>query len=1415
MDGVGAASSILAVVDLSAKIALLLFRYSQDVKNAKAEIDRLQAELKRLKTTLDGLSRLIDRPDAKGLQTLHQLREGIDGCSKQLEDLQAKLKNKMGSKNTGFMRRFGIRALKWPFESHEVDVIITTLEKHRGTLAVALAIDHAEQTLDLSQSIILSKLPVATGAAFDSHAEEHYAQCHPETRVALLQDILDWAEDPRGQCIFWLNGMAGTGKSTISRTVAQSFAEKGVLGASFFFKRGEQNRGNADQLFTTISSQLVIKEPSLAPSIEAVIKADPTIVSKSLREQFIELVVKPLDAMKPYEIKPDAMNPALPEVRTLVFVIDALDECDNDDDIRTIIHLLTRAEGLTSVRLRAFLTSRPEVPIRMGFQKIHGNFQDLVLHDIPESIIKHDISAFLDSELATVRINHNSLSPNEPLPSEWPSQEVIQQLAQMATPLFIFAATVCRFIKDPAWSDPKGQLAKALEYASIDSNHEMDSLDATYRPVLDQLVAKSQTAQMSIVNEFRTIVGSIILLTEPLSASSLSLVLNIPRSNVDRMLRTLHSVLSVPVSPEAPIRMLHLSFRDFLINPEKSETNQFWIDERKSHAKLASCCIELLSSHVNLKEDVCDLKAPGAARADLPAAVVSLKLSAAVQYACQNWVYHAVESGDTLTDSGQIYRFFKYHFLHWLEALSLLGKISESVAMIRSLQSLPATSESNISAFLSDAIPFILTFRAVIDIAPLQIYSSALMFAPKRSKIRAMFEQKIPRWITRLPPIEMEWGNWLFTLEGHDSIVTGIAFSPDHKSIASCSKDETVRIWDATTGEEKHRLRGHRDEVSDVIWSPDGKTVASCSVDNTIRFWNPDIGETKQVFECVFGPPSKISFSQDSKTLASLSWTGIVETENQSADEDEVSDDDGVSNEDKALNEDGAYEEAQTSREDQSEDAQSFETDRYYDEDHRLDFKIRLWSTSTGMEKQVLGHTDRIYDVAWAPESNLLASVSRDKTIRLWDVSTGNEILRETVSKSSGQAIAFAPDGKIIAKFTPERLTVELLDTETLKVRQEFYVGSICHPIVFSVDGKMMGFQTTLEQIRVVNITLDGDQENVEYRDEPSHGVMSTPQLWNPASGKATWRARPNFMLWGYAFSPDGSEVASILSDPTATVQFWDVATGEKEKEVWDFDLEGGVGIVWFPDGKSIATVSSKVQIWDRASGKIKQTLHSLEGDNHFGAVALKSDGKVLASTTDDELWVWDTTTGEMTFKMTGLGTDVLSLEFSPDGNYIALGYGPKYSPIIGSKFGPKVLVLDLTKMSVSPFHWVRAEFSTVSFSKDGRYLKTNGGDLLDLNSECFSPEKGLSLRSVRDGIFEADAHLDLDDCPCHHCMGSFDQTGLLLNKDWVYKDGHKILWIPPGYRYKTAVEFNDTIALGHGEAREISFIQFDFSVLS
>jgi hypothetical protein len=486
---------------------------------------------------------------------------------------------------------------------------------------------------------------------------------------------MEWAENSQGKPMFWLKGMAGTGKSTISRTIAEAFDKKRKLGASFFFKRGEADRSSIAMLFTTICTQLLRKIPSLIAQIETTIDTDPNISDKSMKEQFEKLICQPLSQIQHQ----------LPQASKLVIVIDALDECVQNGD--TLLRLLSQTQREWSPILQIFMTSRPEQQIQLGFADVPKDaHKDIELHEIPRSIIKQDITTFLEYKFTEIQKKYRK--KGQTLPSGWPGPDVMLILVDMTIPLFIFAATLCRFIEDPAWSDPTGQLRKVLEYRKVNSISEMEKLDATYSPVLNQLIhGRPEKAQKSLVERFRSIVGTIIHLAELLSRSSLASLLNIDRQQIEGQLSSLHSVLSVPSSTDAPIRMLHLSFRDFLVDPDKRCTNLFWVDETVTHKMVMSKCLERMSQPGSLQENICNLPDYGVLRGEINSRSISDYLPLDMQYACRFWIYHLKESHTSISDNDLVHVFLQEHFLHWLEALSLLGNIVESINLIWTLQS--------------------------------------------------------------------------------------------------------------------------------------------------------------------------------------------------------------------------------------------------------------------------------------------------------------------------------------------------------------------------------------------------------------------------------------------------------------------------------------------------------------------------------------------------------------------------------------------------------------------------------------------------------------------------------------------------------------------------------------------------------
>jgi hypothetical protein len=169
----------------------------------------------------------------------------------------------------------------------------------------------------------------------------------------------------------------------------------------------------------------------------------------------------------------------------------------------------------------------------------------------------------------------------------------------------------------------------------------------------------------------------------------------------------LHSVLNIPQSQDHPIRLLHPSFRDFLINKDRCSDPNFWVNEKQVHRTLADSCIRLMSN--SLKQDVCGQKAPGILVADVESSQIEQCLLPEVRYACLYWIQHLQKSGAQLHDNDKVHHFLQEHFLHWLEALSWMQKVSEGIHAIASLESIARVSQLSVQHEYSAHLSFRLT----------------------------------------------------------------------------------------------------------------------------------------------------------------------------------------------------------------------------------------------------------------------------------------------------------------------------------------------------------------------------------------------------------------------------------------------------------------------------------------------------------------------------------------------------------------------------------------------------------------------------------------------------------------------------------------------------------------------------------
>jgi hypothetical protein len=543
------------------------------------------------------------------------------------------------------------------------------------------------------EKIDLAKLMYAKDATYDSSTEGSLPRCLVGTRVELLRDILSWTTNQNGKRIFWLCGKAGIGKSTISRTIAGDLDEAGRLGASFFFKRGQADRSHAKLFFPTIAKQLADKIPDLGRAIAAALEEDSLLCERHMTKQFDKLLLQPLQNSVP--------GNALP--KDCFIVVDALDECEDVEQIEALLKLLGRIENVVAARVRLLVTSRPNLPLVMGFREMSNDLhQDVQVEEAQVPSIKSDLRIYFDHKLAQITSRFERRDAFSSLSAGWFEATVIDLLVDKSHPLFIVAFTICRLL---SLSDkPQEDLNMLLTETS--GHGVAGGLGSVYLPVLRQavpIIGGQDVANQAL--RFRKIIGSLILLFNPLSALSLSNLLGTQLQDVGAFIVPLQSVLNVAKTaegrhdPHRTIKLFHLSFRDFLLDPRlagDSEGSVFWVDKTRGHRNIGDHCLRLLSNGA-LKEDVCGVQAPGTRRAAIERRTVDEHLSDEVAYACCYWIQHFVSGKEQIKDDGAVHRFLQKHVLHWIEALSWLGKTSDVIYNIAALRSLIDVSHNQVS----------------------------------------------------------------------------------------------------------------------------------------------------------------------------------------------------------------------------------------------------------------------------------------------------------------------------------------------------------------------------------------------------------------------------------------------------------------------------------------------------------------------------------------------------------------------------------------------------------------------------------------------------------------------------------------------------------------------------------------------
>jgi len=491
--------------------------------------------------------------------------------------------------------------------------------------------------------------------------------CLRGTRKAILWEIEHWSAGEHKQQIFWLNGLAGTGKSTITQTFAERMFADGKLGASFFCSRHFADRSNLQAIFPTLAFQLAYRYQLFRDKMLQVLKGCPDVAHESLCSQMEKFIVGPLKAAN---------------ISTLI-IIDALDECKDEEPASAILSILSRyVNKIPTVKF--FITGRPEPRIRTGFhlKPLLPITEVLKLHEVKPETVDNDIKLFFQTHLTELAQKRSDCDLTE----DWPSSSEIDILCKKASGFFIYASTVVKFITSSNYPPPE-QLNMITSFPQITSHEWSSGIDILYTQVLGQAVNDVDVDKEKLYTHFRTVIGAVVLVFNPLSAKALSDLLVVP--GISSTLRSLHSLLIIPTNNVTPVQIFHKSFPDFLIDKSRCKDHQFFINPPVHHAEILLSCLKLMRKR--LKRNICGLDdyTTLSEVKDLPVRQKEC-IGDALEYACCFWTKHLLgipgSSPGVEEVQGAIDEFFPTCLLFWIEALILMGKLDIGVFALNDIQ---------------------------------------------------------------------------------------------------------------------------------------------------------------------------------------------------------------------------------------------------------------------------------------------------------------------------------------------------------------------------------------------------------------------------------------------------------------------------------------------------------------------------------------------------------------------------------------------------------------------------------------------------------------------------------------------------------------------------------------------------------
>ncbi|CAE6416185.1 unnamed protein product [Rhizoctonia solani] len=1138
--------------------------------------------------------------------------------------------------------------------------------------------------------------------------------------------MLTWVDSSSSGSVYWMSGMAGTGKTTIAYSLCQELDASRRLAASFFCSRLLPECRNVSLIIPTIAYQLARCSHPFRFVLSAILENDPDVHTRLPHLQFDALISQPLLKVKD----------TLPDHFTVV--IDALDECDDKESTSQMLDvLLTKSSRLP---VRFVVSSRPEPEIRDEMTKQSDQDQAesrVVLHELDEYAVQADIETYLRVSLAPMK----------------PDEDEIATLVERSGILFIYAATVVRYIGyDKFRRNPRARLAKVLNgsNAAIEKNKHKE-IDELYTTILHAALDDPDLDDLDR-EDMKQVLHTIICAQEPLMVSTLSAFLEL--DDYDRVyaaLRPLWSVLHISGDGEM-VTTLHASFPDFMLDSFRSK--QYHCSLLAQNRILALRCFEIFR-RVHPPFNICGLESSYLADDQVEGLEKRIQRSIPSElfYAAQYWAVHLTACIGMPDLIPELEEFLSKRLLLWMEVMNLEGYSANMPEAIQQLELWETDGLTELRSSIHDAWRFTKTFAlSSVSSSTPHIYTSMLLFWPESSPIPRQYLKHF-QGVIKLEGNAIERRQHVLIASwGFDRAVNCAAFSPDGTEIALATHDKILVLSPETGRQVLPPFTEHKQATTSVQFSPDGEYVISSSMDNAICVWSMHSGElvlgplqthASDVTYVAFmlGGTRLVSGSSDSTIcLWDASNGDLISNWTVGPDEQKAVYSSGenyigccgasaniyISN-----IRDGRYDKSiALSHEDNSiiwRSIDVFPTAALVASGSQFG-DVYIWDLTTGLitlgPLAVAGTPKNLYipieAIAFSPDGSRLVSCSRRMGICVWDTKQGNLLLGPLEGHTSTvTSVGFSPDGAYILSSSFDK-TIRLWDTRSIQASTDPLPGhtAFIKSVAYFPDGARIvtsasDLATCVWDAETGEIVLGPLQQT--YTSDPSPD--NTCMVCNTSDGLVILNSQTGDIIRGPLRNKSLVESANFSSDGAYIL----IALEGGLVQVLATDTCQTLMVIHLPlvqnndfptlfamfssDGSHIG-VASKIfglHMYDTSNGRL---LYDPIAGRYFGTnpIVFSPDGNRFIAGWDSRILVREVESGEVVFEPPGCNEFLItSMAFSPDGTRAVFGRHDHTVCIWDFELGQNML---------EPVKWHTDYVTSARFSPDGTRVVTGSNDM-------------------------------------------------------------------------------------------------------